>query len=108
LKRDENMSKVTYTQKARFDLLSIWSYIAEDSPNAADKLLDSINDKCSLLAENPKLGQARPDIAKNLRHFPVKNYLILYQEQKSGVEIVRVLHGARDVDAIFIPNSWQP
>lgn len=95
------MTMVIHSKQARLDLLSIWAYIAEDSPTAADKLLDTINDKCNLLGENTKLGQARPDIAPEMRYFPVKNYLILYKEQPLGVEIVRVLHGSRDLDTIF-------
>jgi len=95
------MIKVSYTQKAKQDFLSIWAYIAEDSPNAADKLLDTISEKCNLLGENSKLGQARPDISPEMRYFPVKNYLILYKEQSLGVEIIRILHGSRDLSTIF-------
>ena len=95
------MSQVIYSNKARQDLISIWSYIAEDSPYAADRLLDAINDKCILLGDNPDLGQARPDISPVIRYFPVKNYLILYQKISHGVEIVRVLHGARNLVSAF-------
>jgi plasmid stabilization system protein ParE len=42
---------------------------------------------------------ARPDIAPNLRYLPVRRYLILYRETAGGIEIVRVVHGARDVPA---------
>lgn len=99
------MTKVIHSQQARLDLIEIWSYIAEDSPNAADKLLDAIDETCTLLGENPKLGQARPDISAAMRYFPVKNYLILYQEQASSIEIVRVLHGSRDLSALFHLND---
>lgn len=92
------MKQVIHSRKAREDLLSIWAYIAEDNIKAADKLLDDINENCSLLGKNPKLGQARPDIASAMRYFPVKNYLILYQEHPKGIEIIRVLHGARDLN----------
>lgn len=92
---------IIHSQKARIDLLEIWNYIAEDNPNAADNLLDLINEKCNLLDENTKLGQARPDISKEMRYFPIKNYLILYQIQSFGIEIVRVVHGSRDIDYIF-------
>lgn len=40
------MRKVTYSNRAKKDFLSIWAYIAEDSPNAADRLLDTIKEKC--------------------------------------------------------------
>lgn len=94
------MTRVVHSQKARDDLLSIWSYIAEDNTKAADKLLDDIDEKCSLLGKNPKIGQSRPDISPAMRYFPVKNYLILYQEQSFGIEFIRVLHGARDLNEI--------
>lgn len=94
-----------HTRQAREDLLSIWAYIAADSPSAADRLLDTIDHRCSLLAENPKIGRARPDIAPELRYFPAGNYLILYREVSEGVEIVRVVHGARNVRAIFHPEE---
>ena len=95
------MTRVTHTPQARQDLFSIWSYIAEDNPPAADRLLDTINEKCELLADHPKLGPARPDLAPDLRYFPVGSYLILYREIATGVEIVRVLHGVRNLNAIF-------
>jgi toxin ParE1/3/4 len=95
------MARVIHTRQARDDLLSIWSYIAADNPSAADRLLDTIDRRCAALAENPKLGPARPDIAAELRYFPVGSYLIFYREVSEGVEIVRVLHGARNVRAIF-------
>lgn len=97
------MTQVIHSNQARLDLLSIWLYIAEDNPNAADKLLDNIGSTCELLGENPKLGQARPDIAPTMRHLPIKNYLILYQEQPLGIEIIRVIHGSRDLNEIILP-----
>lgn len=81
-------------------MLSIWRYIAEDKPQAATGLIHTINEKCALLADNPLLGQARPDIAPDFRYFVVGNYLILYREAAYGVEIIRVLHGARNLKAL--------
>lgn len=94
-------SCVRHSHKARQDLLSIWAYIAEDNPTAADHLLDSLDDACAKLAAYPKMGQARTDIAPTLRYFPVGNYLILYQESNDGIEVIRVLHTARDMAAVF-------
>lgn len=95
------MARVIHTRQAREDLLSIWSYIAADNPTAADRVLDAIDRRCARLSENPKLGPARPDIAPELRYFPVGSYLIFYREVSAGVEIVRVLHGARNLRASF-------
>ena len=96
------MIRVFHSKKARLDLLEIWAYIAEENHNAADKLLDAIDEKCILLGANPKMGQARPDISPEMRYFPVKNYLILYREQGFGIEVVRVVHGMRDINEIGI------
>ena len=92
------MPKFTRTSRAEEDLIEIWGYIAEDNPHAADQMLETIDAKCTLLAKNPRLGPARPDLAPDLRYFPVVSYLILYRETSDGVEIVRILHGARRLE----------
>ena len=83
------------TARAEDDLIEIWAYIARDNPPAADRLLDLLDEKSRMLAQDPKLGAARDDIAKGVRHFPVGNYLILYRDIDDGVEIVRYVHGMR-------------
>jgi len=95
------MTKVFHTEQAKADLLDIWAYIAEDNPNAADRLLEAIGYRCSLLGDSPKLGRERPDIAPTMRYFPMRNYLIIYHEIERGIEIVRVVHGSRDLSALF-------
>jgi toxin ParE1/3/4 len=76
-------------------LIEIWSYISRNSPQAADRLLDILDQKSEALARNPFLGMARNDIAEGVRHLPVGNYLILYRALADGVEIVRYVHGRR-------------
>jgi toxin ParE1/3/4 len=83
------------TARAEDDLIEIWTYIARDNPPAADRLLDLLDEKSGMLAQNPKLGAARDDIATGVRHFPVGNYLILYRDIGDGVEVVRYVHGMR-------------
>lgn len=95
------MAKYQLNSKAEEDLLDIWSYIAENSPANATKLTRTFHQHFALLAENTRIGQARPDIAPTLRYFPVKRYLILYREIPNGVEIMRVVHGSRDIGALF-------
>lgn len=53
------------------------------------------------LAEYPLLGPARPDIAPDLRYLVSGNYLVLYRVRSESVEVVRVLHGARNLKALF-------
>ena len=95
------MGRLIRTARAEEDLIEIWMYIAADNPAAADRLLDRIEAKCQMLADNPGLGQARPDIAPELRYFPVGRYLILYREIRQGIEVVRVVHGARHLPDII-------
>jgi toxin ParE1/3/4 len=95
------MASYRLTSKAEEDLLDIWSYIAESSPASATKFIRTFHHHFALLAENTQIGQARPDIAPALRYFPVKRYLILYRQMPDGIEVVRVVHGSRDLGALF-------
>ena len=95
------MAVVRRTAKAEDDLVDLWLYVVADNPDAADRLLEEIDRKCVLLAGNPLRGRARPDITPEFRSFPVGNYLILYRALSDGVEVVRVVHGARRLDELL-------
>jgi toxin ParE1/3/4 len=95
------MPLVQRTAQADEDLIDLWGYIAQDNPDAADRLLDEFESKFALLAGQPRLGVVRSDIAPGLRHFPVGNYLILYREIDPGIKVVRVVHGARRLSNLF-------
>lgn len=95
------MPVVQRTAQADEDLIDIWVYIAQDNPDAADHLLDAFEKKFELLAGQPRLGAARSDIAPGLRHCPTGNYLILYREIDDGIEVVRIVHGARRLGNLF-------
>jgi toxin ParE1/3/4 len=88
-------SRLLRTSQADLDLIDIWTYISLFNPQAADNLLDLLDQKSAALAENPYLGMARGDLAKGIRHFPVGDYLILYRVIDDGVEVVRYVHGRR-------------
>jgi toxin ParE1/3/4 len=94
------MAGYTKRPKAETDLLEIWLYIAQDSPRAADRLLDRIETECRLLADNPRLGRARPELAPDARARIVGRYLVLYRERDEGIEVVRVVHAAREIERI--------
>lgn len=87
--------RLVRTAQAEEDLIDIWAYIARDNSAAADRLLDTLNEKSLALAQNPRMGMARNDIAQGVRHFPVGRYLILYRDLGDGVEVVRYVHGMR-------------
>ena len=91
-------NKILRSPRARLDLIEIWSYIAQDNPDAADGMLDRFDDVMSKLAERPLIGRKRPELAENLRSFPLGNYIIFYVLSDDGVEIIRVLSSYRDID----------
>lgn len=95
------MAPVLFTQQAREDLIDIWRHIAEDDPQAADRVLDLLDEAASHLAEHPEMGAARDDIRSGLRYLINGSYLLLYRITDVGVEIVRVAHGRRDLFGLF-------
>jgi len=99
--RDRTMQRINRSPQSNKDMDAIWEYIADDNRKSANKLIRMISDGFVTLARHPRLVTARPDLGKDLRYFPVGSYIILYREIAEGVEIVRVLHGARNLEAIF-------
>jgi toxin ParE1/3/4 len=87
--------------EAEADIEAIVLYIAEDNPSAAVRWHTEILRKCRSLADMPGIGAARPEIRPDLRTFPVGNYLLLYRQLEGGAEIVRVVHGARQWNALL-------
>ena len=88
--------------QAETDLEDIWLFIASDNVVAADRLLERIGDTFQMLADNPQAGRQRPELGPSIRSFAVGNYVVFYEAFPSGADIVRVLHGARDIT----PNEF--
>ena len=96
------MTQIVITIAARADLDDIWFYIASDNPANADRFLDRLIDVATgTLTVAPFSGREREELGDGLRSLPVENYLIFYRVRDSAVEILRVIHGARDLGAIF-------
>lgn len=91
------MARVVRSRQADFDLYDIWSYIQKDNPRAADTLIAGFTGKFDLLAEHKGLGTTRPKVDPSLRMFPVGRYLIVFRRIDDGIEVVRVVHSARDL-----------
>jgi toxin ParE1/3/4 len=89
-----------YSSRADADLLDIWQFIAADNPQAADRLLLKIDEQCRLLASNSRMGVSRPEIALEARSWSIGRYLILYRLVLEGIEVVRVIHGSRDMSTL--------
>jgi len=97
------VAKVLRKPQAEADLIEIWTYIAQDSPARADKLFDKIDEKSQMLAQSAFIGKARDELGPTIRSFPIGKYVLFYQPIEDGIEIIRVLHGARDIEALFNP-----
>ena len=95
------MSQFLVSDAARSDLDEIWFYIAQDDPEAADKFMRAVVSRFPLLAAMPEMGRQREELAAGLRSFPVGGYIIFYRAMQNGVQITRVLHGARDFPPLF-------
>ena len=70
------MSRYRLTGQAQADLDGIWLYIADHNISAAARFLDTLHERFVLLAGQPLLGRARPELAPNLRSLSVGNYVI--------------------------------
>ena len=98
------MTSLRFTQSAENDLLEAWLYVAENSPDAADRMLDQIETEARKLLEQPRLGRSREDLAPNLRSWPTHTpYILYYIHDTQGIIIVRALHHARDLAGI---GTW--
>jgi addiction module RelE/StbE family toxin len=88
---------------AEDDLTSAWRYMATETgaPEIADRLVDAIAER--FLAKFPHLGRSRDDdLRPGLRTFVVKDYVIIYRvTADKDVVILGVLHGSRDIEALF-------
>jgi len=95
------LASVRHTATSRRDLKEIWKYIAADNENAAEALLDHIEEILGLLSKSPLLGRSRKELGLDIRSFPVGNYVIFYRPRKDGITVVRVLSGYRNLDVVF-------
>jgi len=94
------MSTVLFAQSAETDLLEAWTFIAEHSFEAADHVLDVIEQEAQTLALQPLMGRARPELAVSIRCWPTStSYNLYYHPIDGGIMVVRFLHHARDVQS---------
>ena len=93
------------------DLINAANYISAENLDAGDRLLYAAEDTFRQIAQFPGIGRLSGFIypeATQIRQFPIKgfrNYLILYQINPENIEIIRVLHGAQDLESILIEET---
>lgn len=96
------MRPFVLTPAAAGDLKSIDDHLTEDSEGAAERVSAAIETAMARLAEHPKLGHVRRDLTSRPYWFwSVYSYLIVYQPAPAPIQIIRVLHGARDLPELL-------
>jgi toxin ParE1/3/4 len=95
------MPLVKRTPEAKQDAAHIWRYIAENNFDAAERWLAEIDKKIKLIAQFPGAGRRRDELSSGLRSYPVGDYLIFYRQVPRGIQILRIVHGMRNLRRMF-------
>jgi toxin ParE1/3/4 len=90
------MTRIIRRPRAEQDLGEIYDWIADDSTANADAYIERLVATMRLLADMPRMGSCRLSRFPSVRSFSVGSHLIFYQPVEDGIEVVRVIHGARD------------
>jgi toxin ParE1/3/4 len=98
------MPRLTYDQKAEEDLDEIYDFIGvqNKSPAAADAFIDSIRRACEPYARQPLMGESRNEFGPDIRGFShTRNYIVIYRVLDDGIDVLRVIHTARNWRRVF-------
>jgi len=99
------MLRITRHRKAKRDLLEIFVYIGERNMDAAERFLRAVDEDLKRLSHMPNIGAERntdnPKL-RGIRSLPVsdfRNYLLFYRPVDEELQLLRVIHGARDLES---------
>jgi plasmid stabilization system protein ParE len=99
------MGEYRFTPQALRDLFDIWDFIAGDNPEAADRVEAVVFRAWQLAADSPFAGTVRADLTSLPVRFwvvqPYVNYLVVYRPEEKPLQIIRILHGARNLPSIL-------
>lgn len=95
------MPRLTILPAARADLIEIGDFIAQDNPARALSFVVEIEAKMFRVAERPESFPVRDDVHEGLRSARHGRYLIFFLDAGPEIQVVRVLHGARDLPSVF-------
>ena len=97
---------VLVTAEAETDLEQIARYVAEHSPQSALKLIRELRERCESLSDAPRGYPLVPRYEHlGIRRRPFGNFLIFYRVGADAIEIVHILHGARDYEPLLFPEK---
>lgn len=101
------MKPIRLTPKADSDVDSCFLWIHKDNPSVAIKFIDAIEQTCNTLAQMPGIGSRNYcdiALARGIRMIAVNNfnnYLLFFIEYETHIDVIRLLHGARDIPEIL-------
>jgi len=95
------MTDYRLTRLAEADVLDIWSYIAQDNCEAADRMVDRFTEAYEFLARNPTAGERMDQYRPGLRAWTVGRYVVYFCDTGAGIEVDRILHSARRHEDLF-------
>lgn len=92
-----------FTPEAASDLLAVNDYIAlKASPATAQRVINKIYSELAKLGDMPGMGHFREELLdRRFKFWSVFSYVIVYRWEVSPIEVVNVLHGARDLKSYF-------
>jgi toxin ParE1/3/4 len=97
--------EVILTPQAREDIKQIAAHIKEDSPHSSLAFRQTLEQIYEVLLDLPEIGTTRnfhnPEMKRMLPVRKFNKYLIFYRSTPEGLEIVRVVHSARDIPSLF-------
>ena len=100
------MKSYVLTPAAIQDLQTIRSFIAGDNPEAARRVLKNLRSAIRKLTKHPGTGHPRQDLADPKHRFLlVYSYFIVYLAGTNPLQVIRILHSARDVQTLLGPPS---
>lgn len=97
---------VIVSAEAEADLEQVASYVAERSPQGALTLIRELRDRCESLVDAPRGYPLVPRYEQfGIRRRPFGNFLIFYRVGSEAIEVVHILHGARDYEPLLFPEK---
>jgi toxin ParE1/3/4 len=95
------MMPVSFTPEARADLRDIALRIADHNLSRAFTYVDEIEAHCLRIGDLPHAWPPRPQWGEGVRITIHGNYVIVHRVRDETVQVLRLVHGARDLDALF-------
>jgi toxin ParE1/3/4 len=99
--------KIVWTEPAVEDLRELHAYIARDSETYASGFVERIIVAADRLADYPKVGRVVPETNdEDVRELLYQRYRIIYRVKRDRIEMLSIIHGARDLEEIK-PAPWE-